>query len=77
MDLAITAQAYQTQRPTVWSHSWYKCFVSAKQCLFLHLINVMNLNFYFVALFEFLLKYFVLQLYERYKSKEFTPACTK
>ena len=37
----------------------------------------MNLNFYFVALFEFLLKYFVLQLYERYKSKEFTPACTK
>lgn len=45
---------------------------------FLHLINVMNLNFYFVALFEFhLLKYFVLQLYKRYKSEEFTPACIK
>lgn len=60
------------------SHSRYKCFISTKQCLFLHLINVMNLNFYFVALFEFhLLKYFVLQLYKRYKSEEFTPACTK
>lgn len=83
MDLAITwLKAHQTQRPTVGpsqSHSRYKCFVSAKQCLFfLHLINVMNLNFYFVALFEFhLLKYFVLQLYKRYKSEEFTPACIK